>query len=950
MNRATVALAVCVLVSSIGSTVRGQQTAFVSVQASDWVVHEPTGRVFASVKEEGQVIEFNQQGEVRRFSVGSEPTEMVIKLDRLLVACTKSPSIHVIDLTTNVVTGDIRVSGRGPYALFCSQVDDDYAFCICNTGSAWWDGEVFQVNVKSHTLRKQTKIQRWGQSHALHVAMSRDGKWIVPDARGASSPSGADLMKVDADELTFTQVRDYHSSFGQMVAGPMNRYWTFGNSLYSLDITKKIRTFKGSPVAIHPQFDLAASMSDTTVSFEKFSDGSSIDTVKLTSPTAPKDPRGRSSARSRSEVGFDPTIQFDLKNQNVFIGRSTSGHWVDLKRLLEQSDPLRMINAPSEIKSLVGKTLRVPISLTNEQATPRANLVIESGPESASIQDGKLVWTPKTGEVGFQTFKLVAKIAGTGKVIDSAELTAHVTLPKIELGFLAKTMSLSPNGKHLAVWGPTSGQENRHPAQIGSDDLAIVDTVGMKVVAKKTLPQGVRDAVIDDKYLMLAPNSGNLFYRFDHKLQESKRQFLRSTPTHLLKISPSDLAAVGGQTEVFHVENMTTVRVSDPAKSGRNPNVVQRIGGNVVRVNDRIVDSSSGKLLRIAPGTMLPQAGVQNPTHRYPSGQNPITAKSWGRRFNGVNLTNYKGSRIANISGGQMGVISDKWPIAIVVRTVQEQQTINKNLIICDLVEGTVAHSSVIDVAQARSGMPNFHGARNQLIARGDRIFVLNGDNLLVASIPQTIAKKMPKPTHFSEAQQTEIPVGKTERFLLGVNGDRTVPTYTLMSEFAGVEADERSGEIAVDTQAIWEQFVSTAFNSQQVRNRGQVLDIDENARQYKLLFGRDLPADRFATRLAISAILRDEEGQEDGIDFSLVMTGPRADIDEALIKQKKRIDEQREQQLARQEEMRKQKAMQDEAQVGSKANVAKRLDELETRMRRIEAALDSILKRMDQD
>ena len=243
-----------------------------TVTVSDWVVHPSSGRVFASALDGDQVIEYSTSGEVRRFSVGSHPDELLLKGDQLIVGCSKSPSLHVIDLKTNQSIGVVKLSGKGPYALFCSKAEDNYVYCICNPGTAWWDGQVFQVDMRTMKVRRQVKVQPWGQSHPMHVAMSADGKWIVPDARGHSSPSGADLMKVDSETLTFTQVRDYHSSFGPITAGPLNRFWMLGNHLYTLDLTKKVRSFSGRTCAIHPKHDLVASLNGSTLFLERLSD------------------------------------------------------------------------------------------------------------------------------------------------------------------------------------------------------------------------------------------------------------------------------------------------------------------------------------------------------------------------------------------------------------------------------------------------------------------------------------------------------------------------------------------------------------------------------------------------------------------------------------------------------------------------------------------------------
>ena len=635
-----------------------QRSVTITDGVADWAVHESSGRVFASLTSGSEVVEYDSSArEVRRFKVGEKPKELLIKRDTLFVACTKSPALHVIDLKSNEEPAVVPLNGKGPYALFCSQVDNNYVYCVCNTGTSWWDGELFQIDFKSKQIRKRVKIQPWGQSNVVHVVMSRDGKWIVPDARGASSPSGADLMKVDEDEATFTQVRDYHDSFGQMVAGPLNRDWTFGNLLYSLDITSKVRAFAGSPVAIHPQLDLAASKTADGLTLERFSDASAIETIKLPDDTdaerkASSDRANR--PRSDGESSFDPTVQFDMKHNSVFVGTDSKGSWVDLQPYADRIAFLKVVQAPSEVTTLVGKPLKVPLQLTNAQRPPLAKLKIAEGPKSASLAGDELSWTPQAEDVGFVKFRFEVVSTSDQKVLDSAEMTVHVTLPKVDLQFHAKSMSISEDGRHLVVWGLAPGEEARHPAHTGPDNIAIIDLKTLKITARKTLPQGIRCAAIDSKYVYLSPNSGNLFYRFDHGLSGGERQFLQSAPTQLTKIAPNIVAAVGEQFQTFEVNPMKPIPFEGSQRfSPHFQKAIESVGQNELRIGSRTFNRQTGKTLQISGVVNLPSL-IPNTAGNYIPNPNQTPVR-WGRQVNGNSLMNYKGGQIAAWPGNRSG-------------------------------------------------------------------------------------------------------------------------------------------------------------------------------------------------------------------------------------------------------------------------------------------------------
>jgi hypothetical protein len=172
---------------------------------------------------------------------------------------------------------------------------------------------------------------------------------------------------------------------------------------------------------------------------------------------------------------------------------------------------------------------------------------------------------------------------------------------------------------------------------------------------------------------------------------------------------------------------------------------------------------------------------------------------------------------------------------------------------------------------------------------------------------------------------------------------------------------DSGTGELSIDTPSLWDSFAKQAAGdgvpaSFRHRNEPSATSRAENAKRYHELTGKSLPADKLAAQLPISAVLRDSEGQEDSIQFSVIVVGSRKPLDEAIAAKQA----ERERQLAamqeakrQQEEARAREAALREAALQSEAHanqgVVERLEALEARMRRMEAALDSILKRLDE-
>lgn len=930
-------------------------------RVGDWVVHEATGRVFATLVEKDEVVEFDSSAkEVRRIKVGAEPGEMIVKRDHLVIACKKSPSLHVFDLKTNQLAGTVSIDGVGPIALFCSQVDNSFVYCISNTGSAWWDGEVFQADIQKFVVRKRVKVQPWGQSHVMNVAMSRDGKWIVPDARGASSPSGADLMKVDEDEATFTQVRDYHDSFGPIVAGPMNRYWIFGNALYSLDITKRMRTFAGSPAAIHPEFDLVASKLDSGIVLERLSDASrigqlSFDGMQEATATTALDQR-RPQPNSFSIT--DSVVQFDLKHNLIFCGLDSTAVWLKLDDFKDDLVPLKLVQAPSEVQSIVRQPLRVPLPITNADVGPKVSLNIQSGPESAKIENNHFVWTPQDIDVGITTARVDVVSSEGDKILDTAEMTLHVTLPKIELGFSAKMMEVSEDRRYAVLWGPALNQETRHPAHTGPDSIAVVDLKSLEIIAAKELPQGIRCATIDSSYVYIAPNSGNLFYRLSHQLEGNSRQFIQFTPQSLIKIGPEILAAYAGQMALFDTKSLKPVSLDGPKNiHPQGAQAIAAIGQNALQIGPRCFNRHTGEILRLSLPVNLPQLYEGQVSGNALMNQQQ-SALQWGRQIQGNSIVSHSGSQITSWAGQRTAILSYHWPLAITVASAAQNQFSTTTLEMIDLVDGTKRHSAVIDVSPTNRLSHDFNGMSTRIVEANNQLLVLIGSTLLVANIPESIANSMPQPPSFSLQQTVAIELADTVEIKLNVDGPRENLTFSQLIESPGIELDSKTGQLALKLKNRWNETmkVLAATEGNSVPRSGNQLPTSSrsaNATIYKELTGKELPEDKLATYLPISAVLRDSQGQEDALRISVIVVGPRKDLDDAI--QALKID--RERQLAtmaderqkRQETAMKQAAESQTQDGQGITSLPKRIEALEARVRRLEAAMDTALKKLEE-
>ena len=202
---------------------------------ADWIQDARTGRVFASDYKGNAVVEFRAVDgtEVRRIPVGSLPTDMIIKNDVMVVACSGKAVATIIDLSRNVVRGDISVRGQGPFGLFCSEVDNPWVYAVCNTSLDGWSGEFHQLDVNAMTSR--TTVHMWPHSRRhwrgvvpsiAHTAMSVDGKWLLAANDGHTGDRNINLMAVDESMFRLRSVSMHFEGFNHLASlTPIHRAW-----------------------------------------------------------------------------------------------------------------------------------------------------------------------------------------------------------------------------------------------------------------------------------------------------------------------------------------------------------------------------------------------------------------------------------------------------------------------------------------------------------------------------------------------------------------------------------------------------------------------------------------------------------------------------------------------------------------------------------------------------
>ncbi len=882
---------------------------------ADWILDEKTGRIFASLSGGDKVVEFSRESgkELRRFEVGGNCRQMLIKGDYLVVAAKSGVSLYVINLKTNEVAGRVALEGDGPYAMFCSKADNPYVYAICNTGDAWWDGELFQVNVEELKTRNRAAIQGWRESGAQHVAISPDGKFAVADQRPGTSPSGAGLMAVNEDEFEFANSLHIHDSFGVITAGPNNRFWTLGNLLIPIDFQttrvsrfgdpNPIREFAGSPVTIHPKQDLVASMSrereGIDLKIQSFSTAKNLSTIPLGQIPGEDDRSSIFGGFAATGFSDDPTIQFDAEGKYLFFGYGKLAAMVQLESLGLPDQPLVILQMPREITTTVNEQMRLPVAFTDPALLESAVLEVANGPETVSADAGQLVWTPAEADIGWHNIKLLGKV---GDAEDAVDIRIKVERPSLDVGVVYRKVAVDAAGRRALVLGMSQEEIEKRREGYPDDDetsgeLVLVDLENKSEIARRKLSKSLREIYLTETAAYIAPSEGTAIHSLKlDDLSDDKRAFLQAMPLGFESL-PGDRLVVETENGV-EVFSETDLKREDslPYMPSFNREFMMRGEVEQGRI-EKLIDGVRFGNLVLNPETGEPQLLISS--IGLPE-LNPLQPESppsrWNRRVAPSGIYAHGNTPISTWNYGPSLLLTD-FPAAVTVNSAQMDgdrqtpSTVQLSLVFRGLIEG--AQLSPIQLATVpntgRDPYDEYGGAEVFLAEAGNRMLVAYRSKLMLVDKPLDELAELQEPIRFVPRQRQMVArVGDTPAIRFEAAGGNGEPTFDLIADFPGSNLDTVTGELTIDTSVVWEamkeklqqQFAQWGGG----RGRGPLSEDSfvEPARQrYRQLMQEPTVEFPFAVNLKLS--VTDEEGESDRISSQFVLLAPREEVDQLI-------------------------------------------------------------------
>jgi hypothetical protein len=718
-----------------------------------WVVQETTGRIFASMPTADAVVEYDPATgkELRRLAIKGNPAQMVLKGHWLVAACAKDPTLALIDLKENKLAGTIPLPGQGGmYDLFCSKADNPYVFVACDPNppgnrlgyapaGAVLPRFLVRVNLKRREAIRLVDNPMaglpWNQQNLLPIVMSQDGQRMLHCWYNGGVTYLHGLFDVDEEAGTFQQVQVGISGppgmngvrgYGAVVAS--RRWWTVGNCLFPTELGPSLRAFAGSPVAIHPVLDLAASLQESQLVLQTFSAAETLKEIELPdAPSAEGAPAAGAAGPAPAvmpaapaagpfaapAVAFGPggapagavteTVQYDLAGQRVFCGLATKGYVVGLTGLGVKIPNRLEIVVPSQTTATAGKTTRVPLATNLPPGDRQPTFTLDSPPPFAKIEGTDLVLAPTLAQLG--THEVVVK-ASQGDLSDQVTLSIHVEVPSVHLGFSIHGVAVDRQQRSAVAWGPSpagSGAAAMPPADPRMD-FAVIDVASQKVIGAHSLPGGIQFIALDEKYVFVIPPNPHVLYRLDRADPSRSRRMLLGGAPQALAIAPDKCVAVeihDGTAFLLRVLDRETLQPIDRDegeaasgdggnrgrsfspfnRSGRLP-IAEPLGDGAVQRLERILEADTGDVRCLLAGANLPDlVEIAARTPFFPANFRPGGADAgghlWGRAIVNNQLTMALGKAVATLPVG--AEISPDYPLAAGLRstwTGNSQETV----------------------------------------------------------------------------------------------------------------------------------------------------------------------------------------------------------------------------------------------------------------------------------
>lgn len=561
---------------------------------------------------------------------------------------------------------------------------------------------------------------------------------------------------------------------------------------------------------------------------------------------------------------------------------------------------------------------------------------------------------------------LVSAQQPASKINKENEVALDPRLKIVNTGLIAQRVEADVNGRFACVFGqlaPESSatekkqRRSRGRTQLygGPTHVAIVDLKSYKVIARQAIDGGIQQAFVGNEYLFWKPNSVNVINRLSLTATPELKQLpLQVAVQQMFFVGDDRIALIvseGKSSQVRVYDRKSLTRLPDDPLSqfgirntGRRNygTVANYLGDAELHLSPRLLDLQSGQTKCLVGNLGLPLlAQKARPSSRL---VNSARGNAWWRR-------RYSGQQVQLIDGAilfrtpsRIGCVSKKFPLfASLVLTGMAHNA--EHIVVVREVGFGKKVDQILWRTNSYSGVP----IQNGMKFSGCKVVWASHDELAIFKLDSQKLKVLVEPFRLLHPLLAVSSIEDLASFQLVAKGGKPPYHYYFEDPIEGVSVDELTGKLSIDFPTLWKNRIEKIsqgegppFQSLSPTNSFPKQPRTRTTRGeiWQGLFGMKIPPGMQPTAVPLTLTAMDSAGQRDEIFAQAIALAPKQEMEEAN---------------AAAAAIRAAKYAEGVAEMKAKQggsaskSIPLRLDELEKRTRRIEAQLDTILRKLDK-
>ncbi|GAB5401873.1 MAG: hypothetical protein Aurels2KO_01040 [Aureliella sp.] len=582
----------------------------VAAKYLDFAMHPQTGTIAALDTESNRVDIYQLHalagGEAEpttRVTVGTAPSAIVYKrfkdVHLFSVVCAQDSYMYLIDAgspksdskTEFKLLKKIVLPRSGGMHVACSTNPDDpflyYTYRNrreANTGV-----------VSLRDMRDRGKVFE----STKDCMISADG--TVAYLHGPHSPSGLEAHRLENslsdDKPQFGRLFYDHTTSAEYLPCPFGRYTAVGQQMFSSSLSKLEATlnivpgcfFRSQPFIVgsdapprmqpHPT---STPRSGAKLQIASYNSLKTVgDPVVLPSLPSTDESQSKRSGFNGGMGGFPPRdplkpthrprLFADDVRRQVLHAEGEFLSFVPLEDFNVQDEAIALAELKGDRTFTCGQESELLLTPLDH----RAKVVVDDMPNGMEFADGKLTWRPEMDQVGNASIAVTTK---WGELEKSQRFDLKVEYPSRQLPFVASGFSVTPSGKHIAIWDGFEADLHGRRQASGevSARLAILDWETGKIIAQRKVAESIGWLAFSDENIFVVAWGPTT-----QRCEVLRRSDLERVAT-IVASSPILNMEVGGGVLVLQTEKTTKVHNASTLEHMRTFQARGDAGSNVI--------------------------------------------------------------------------------------------------------------------------------------------------------------------------------------------------------------------------------------------------------------------------------------------------------------------------------------------------------------------------------